>query len=203
MSAVRRRGESLGSADRQLSLRIAEITAELVSEVLAQTRFGLLTVFGGDTLAAIVRAMGRRPLTASTGDSARCHPVGSDGRRKKMWLITKAGGFGPEDVLRQIKESIVEEPMTLAITMGDSNGVGPEIILNAYRKGELPKDFVVVGDYSILSLCNRTLTCDAPLRKASDVEDVEEGAVNTLDLALMKAEDLRIGEISGSPATPP
>jgi 4-hydroxythreonine-4-phosphate dehydrogenase len=29
-----------------------------------------------------------------------------------------------------------------------------------------------------------------------DVEDVEEGVVNVLDLALMKAEDLRIGEIS-------
>jgi len=86
--------------------------------------------------------------------------------------------------------------MTLAITMGDSSGVGPEIILNAYRKGELPNDFVVVGDYSILSMCDRTLNCNSPLRKARDVEDVEEGAVNVLDLALMKAEDLQIGEIS-------
>lgn len=86
--------------------------------------------------------------------------------------------------------------MTLAITMGDSSSVGPEIILNAFCKGELPKDFIVVGDYDILSLCNRTLNYDAPLRKARDIEDVEEGAVNVLDLAVMTAEDLRIGEIS-------
>jgi uncharacterized protein YgbK (DUF1537 family) len=28
------------------------------------------------------------------------------GGAKKMWLISKAGGFGPEDALRQIKDQL-------------------------------------------------------------------------------------------------
>jgi 4-hydroxythreonine-4-phosphate dehydrogenase len=86
--------------------------------------------------------------------------------------------------------------MPIAITMGDSSGVGPEIVLHAFRKGELPRDFVVVGDYEILAVCNRMLGYDAPLRKSSDVADVEEGCVNILDLGLMKADDLRVGQVS-------
>jgi uncharacterized protein YgbK (DUF1537 family) len=101
-----RRGESLGWRDAQLSLRIAEITAELISEVMAQTRFGLLTVFGGDTLAAIVRAMGRRGLLPRQEILPGVILSEATGVGKKMWLITKAGGFGPEDVLRQIKDQL-------------------------------------------------------------------------------------------------
>ncbi len=97
-----RQGERLGLRHRQLSLRIAENTAKLVSEVLAQTRFGLLTVFGGDTLAVIVRAMGWRGLLPRREILPGVILSEAAGGGKKMWLITKAGGFGPEDVLRQI-----------------------------------------------------------------------------------------------------
>ena len=45
----------------------------------------------------------------------------------------------------------------IAVTMGDGNGVGPEIILNAYRQGLLSGDYVIVGDASVLSYCNRQL----------------------------------------------
>lgn len=86
--------------------------------------------------------------------------------------------------------------MTIAITMGDSSGVGPEIILHAFQKGELPRDFIVVGDYSILNVCNRMLNYGVPLRKAEDVGDVKEGFVNVLDLGLLKEEDLKIGQLS-------
>jgi 4-phospho-D-threonate 3-dehydrogenase / 4-phospho-D-erythronate 3-dehydrogenase len=86
--------------------------------------------------------------------------------------------------------------MTIAITMGDSSGVGPEIILHAFKKGELPEDFIVVGDYSILNLCNRMLKYEAPLRKTEDARDVQKGFVNILDLGLLQEEDLAIGQIS-------
>ncbi len=86
--------------------------------------------------------------------------------------------------------------MPIAITMGDSSGVGPEIILHAWKKGELPRDFIVVGDYEILNVCNRMLGYDAPLRKCNEVADAEEGSVNVLDLGLMKADDLLIGQVS-------
>ncbi|MBA3441534.1 MAG: 4-hydroxythreonine-4-phosphate dehydrogenase PdxA [Pyrinomonadaceae bacterium] len=86
--------------------------------------------------------------------------------------------------------------MTIAITMGDSSGVGPEIILHAFKKGELPEDFFVVGDYSILDVCNRMLNYEVPLRKSVDVGDVEKGYVNVLDLGLLREDDLSIGRIS-------
>ena len=84
----------------------------------------------------------------------------------------------------------------LAITMGDSSGVGPEIILHAFKKGELPEESIVIGDYSILNLCNRMLKYDVPLRKAEEVGDVQIGFVNVLDLGLLQEEDLKIGRIS-------
>ncbi len=101
-----RYGERLGLRHRQLSLRIAENTAKLISEILAQTRFGLLTVFGGDTLAAVVRAMGWRGLLPRREILPGVILSEATGGEKKMWLITKAGGFGPEDVLQQIKDQL-------------------------------------------------------------------------------------------------
>jgi 4-hydroxythreonine-4-phosphate dehydrogenase len=86
--------------------------------------------------------------------------------------------------------------MTIAITMGDSSGVGPEIILHAFKKGELPPDFIVVGDYSILNACNRLLDYQVPLRTAIDVSDLQADFVNVLDLKLLKEEDLKIGQLS-------
>jgi 4-phospho-D-threonate 3-dehydrogenase / 4-phospho-D-erythronate 3-dehydrogenase len=86
--------------------------------------------------------------------------------------------------------------MTIAITMGDSSGVGPEIVLHAFKKGELPDDFVVVGDVSILNRCNRMLGYEVPLRRIAEVEAAAAGCVNVLDLGLLKEEDLRVGQVS-------
>lgn len=86
--------------------------------------------------------------------------------------------------------------MTIAITMGDSSGVGPEIVLHAFVKGELPEDFVVIGDYSILDLCNRMLDYRAPLRRIAEVGEAVRGAINVIDLGLLTEEDLEIGRVS-------
>ncbi len=99
-------GERLGLPRRQLSLRVAENTAKLISEILAQTRFGSLTIFGGDTLAAIVRAMGWRGLSPRREILPGVVLSEAAGGAKEMCLITKAGGFGPKDVLRQIKNQL-------------------------------------------------------------------------------------------------
>jgi 4-hydroxythreonine-4-phosphate dehydrogenase len=86
--------------------------------------------------------------------------------------------------------------MTIAITMGDSSGVGPEIILHAFTKGELPQDFVVVGDFSILDRCNRMLDYRAPLKRIAEVGEAEPGMVNIIDLGLLSEDDLQIGRIT-------
>src|SRR5436190_20827399 len=86
--------------------------------------------------------------------------------------------------------------MTIAITMGDSSGVGPEIILHAFKKRELPNDFIVVGDYEILDLCNRMLGYGVPVRKAMEVTDLIPGDVNILDMGFLRESDLKVGELS-------
>ncbi len=86
--------------------------------------------------------------------------------------------------------------MCLAITMGDSSGVGPEIILKAFAQRELPEDCVVIGDASILQLCNERLGYDVPLHKIADVSERQAGVLNVVDLALLTPDDLRIGEVS-------
>ena len=86
--------------------------------------------------------------------------------------------------------------MTIGITMGDSSGVGPEILLHAFKKGELPEGFVVIGDLEIMNACNRLLGYEVPIRKVENLSDIESGFVNVFDLGLMKEDDLKIGEIS-------
>lgn len=86
--------------------------------------------------------------------------------------------------------------MCIAITMGDSSGVGPEIVLKAYAQNELLNDFVVIGDASILALCNERLGYHVSLHTINDVAERRAGVMNVYDLALMTAEDLRIGEVS-------
>lgn len=86
--------------------------------------------------------------------------------------------------------------MLLGITMGDASGIGPELILGAYKQKQIEKDFVVIGDYEILDYCNRLLDYQVPLRKIKDIHQVQEGFLNILDMNLLKKEELKIGQIS-------
>ncbi len=86
--------------------------------------------------------------------------------------------------------------MCLAITMGDSSGVGPEIILKAFAQHELPDDFIVIGDASVLALCNETLGYEVNLHRISDIAGRQAGVLNIYDLALLTPNDLRIGQVS-------
>ena len=80
--------------------------------------------------------------------------------------------------------------------MGDSSGVGPEIILKAFVQRDLPDDFIVVGDLSILAICNETLGYGVPLHKITHVNERRAGVLNVYDLELLVPEDLRIGQVS-------
>jgi 4-hydroxythreonine-4-phosphate dehydrogenase len=86
----------------------------------------------------------------------------------------------------------------IAITMGDPGGVGPEIILNAFRKGELPRDFVVVGDWSVALFCDRKLGYQTPLCQIRSAAEARRDAVNVIDLALLNGEQIQVGRISAA-----
>lgn len=84
----------------------------------------------------------------------------------------------------------------LAITMGDANGVGPEILLKAFKQNELGNgDYVVVGDYAVLSMCNDKLNYGVNLHKMTDLSDYDENALNIYDLGILTADDITPGTI--------
>jgi 4-hydroxythreonine-4-phosphate dehydrogenase len=86
--------------------------------------------------------------------------------------------------------------MLIGITMGDANGVGPELILKAYSAGELSGDFIVIGDYAVLQYCNALLGYKVPLKKVQAINDRKEGFLNVLDLGLLQSGQIQIGTIS-------
>lgn len=84
----------------------------------------------------------------------------------------------------------------IAITMGDSSGVGPEIVLHSFQKGELPENVVVVGDMAVLELCNRMLKYEAPLREIKEISAARPGQLNVYDLGILQSDEVRPGQIS-------
>ncbi len=84
----------------------------------------------------------------------------------------------------------------IAVTMGDGNGVGPEIILNAYRQGLLTGEYVIVGDASVLSLCNSQLQYGVSVHPIQAISEYKPGRLNVLDLGLLNSADVVPGTIS-------
>lgn len=77
--------------------------------------------------------------------------------------------------------------------MGDSSGIGPEIVLHAYQRGELKRPHVVFGDLAVLDHYNRSLGYGVPLRAVRNPGEWMPGALNVLDFGLMAAGDVTPG----------
>ena len=84
--------------------------------------------------------------------------------------------------------------MTFGITMGDSSGVGPEIVLKAAAAGELRHPFVVFGDLAVLERANAELGYGLTVRAAD--EPSPAGAVHVIDHGIVGADEVRPGELS-------
>lgn len=88
----------------------------------------------------------------------------------------------------------------IAVTMGDGNGVGPEIILNTFRKGELSGDFLVVGDLSVMQRCNDVLGYGVRMIRLASTADFEPGVLNILDVGQLRESDIQPGTLSAKVA---
>ncbi|MFZ4720946.1 MAG: 4-hydroxythreonine-4-phosphate dehydrogenase PdxA, partial [Ilumatobacteraceae bacterium] len=81
--------------------------------------------------------------------------------------------------------------MTLAITMGDASGIGPEIVLRSWVQGELGDgsngDVVVYGDLAILRAGAELLGLD-----------VDWGRFPLVDLGILAAADHRPGVLDAA-----
>jgi 4-hydroxythreonine-4-phosphate dehydrogenase len=86
--------------------------------------------------------------------------------------------------------------MILGVTMGDASGIGPEIILKAYRDGAIRHDIVVFGDLSVLEYCERRLDFGVGTLAIRESEEFEPGRLNVIDLTMLGTDQVRPGEIS-------
>ena len=82
------------------------------------------------------------------------------------------------------------------ITMGDSSGVGPEIVLKAWRDGQIRHRAAVYGDWSALDYYNRRLGLGVELFKAQSARESQDGALNVIDFGLMRAGEVTPGQLN-------
>ena len=91
----------------------------------------------------------------------------------------------------------------LGVTMGDSSGIGPEIVLNAFRQGQIADPFVVFGDLEALAYYNQQLRYDVRLHRIKETSDYQEGLLNVIDSRMLQQSDITPGKLnakSGSAA---
>jgi 4-hydroxythreonine-4-phosphate dehydrogenase len=82
------------------------------------------------------------------------------------------------------------------ITMGDSSGIGPEVLLKAFKQGKLSEPAVVFGDLAALEKYNELLGRGVLLRKITEPAEYREEALNVIDAGLIHREDLTIGRLN-------
>jgi 4-hydroxythreonine-4-phosphate dehydrogenase len=79
------------------------------------------------------------------------------------------------------------------MTMGDSSGVGPEILLKAV--GEIDVPFVVYGDMAPLRMLNARLGLGLELAAVGGAKEWQAGRVNVIDAGLLEEGELTPGRI--------
>lgn len=85
-----------------------------------------------------------------------------------------------------------------AITLGDASGIGPEVLLKAFREGRIAFPVVAYGDLSALAYYDRLLGYGVPLRAVTAPSDYQPGSLNVLDHRLLQESDITPGRISAA-----
>jgi len=86
--------------------------------------------------------------------------------------------------------------MLLGITVGDSSGVGPEILLRSFAAGQIHHPAIVFGDLDVLRFCNEKLACGVSLIPHNLGDPLPDTGLPVVDHALLIRDQLRIGEVS-------
>ncbi len=86
--------------------------------------------------------------------------------------------------------------MRLGITIGDSSGIGPEILLKAFREGQITQRFVAFGDAEVLRYYNHLLGYSVPVRITTSCLDLAGEAINVIDSGLMMQSEITPGVLN-------
>lgn len=89
----------------------------------------------------------------------------------------------------------MSQPITLAITMGDPAGIGPEIAIKALTGNEIPSRcrIFIIGDLTVMEQAKRFAGSSVNMHPMDSIEGMEEGCINILDMQLVKPDDFTLG----------
>jgi 4-phospho-D-threonate 3-dehydrogenase / 4-phospho-D-erythronate 3-dehydrogenase len=82
------------------------------------------------------------------------------------------------------------------ITLGDSSGVGPEILLKAFVEKRIEYPIVVYGDVEALLYYDRLLGYGTPLCAIRRPGEYRTGSLNVLDAGILADDDITPGQIN-------
>src|SRR3954453_13832673 len=82
------------------------------------------------------------------------------------------------------------------ITLGDASGVGPEILLKAFRDRQIAYPVVVYGALAALRYYDALLGFQTPLKPVQNTGDADASSLNVFDHHLLEQTDITPGEIS-------
>jgi len=82
------------------------------------------------------------------------------------------------------------------VTMGDSSGVGPEILLKAFAAGQVKVSMIAFGDLEALKFYNDRLACGVSLREIAKSVEYSPGPLNVIDAGIMSRQDVSVGKLS-------
>jgi len=88
------------------------------------------------------------------------------------------------------------ENKLFGITIGDSSGVGPEILLRAFRGGEIIPPFVAYGDIAALDHYNNLLGCAVAIRAIKKPSEYRPGELNVIDHGILQPGEVTPGRLS-------
>jgi len=80
--------------------------------------------------------------------------------------------------------------------MGDASGVGPEILLKAFAKGEILPRIAAYGDLEALRFYNEHLGYGVELRRIGSPAEYEPGPLNVLDHGILRAGGITPGNLN-------
>lgn len=191
--------------DRDLIADLAGRLGEIAQRILNEVPVGGLVLTGGETAEYVIHHLGgwgTRILDAVEDGIA--HASLSGGPHDGLPLIIKPGAFGNRDTLvaacRALKPvarvSVVERPI-LGITIGDPNGVGPEIIVKALARPELYSICrpLIIGHAGVIRRNTRFAGKSLHVHSVTSPEEgiYQPGTIDVLDTMELDAESLTPG----------
>lgn len=79
----------------------------------------------------------------------------------------------------------------IGITLGDANGIGPEVLLKAFIQGQLPKDVLVIGDLNAIIFAQKALNLNCPIQVCPTTEEFQPEKLNVLDTRQLKTTNIQ------------